>query len=208
MHILNELAGNSFMIFCGTCNNTLRTALLLRNLGFTAVPLHGQMSQNKRIAALTKFKAKNRSILISTDVASRSVCETSQICKELRARANVCKMFNCVFLCILFCRGLDIPHVDIVINFDIPTHSKDYIHRVGRTARAGRSGRSITFVTQYDVELYQRIEQLISKQLPLYPTEEEEVMLLQERVSEAHRIVKMVRNECLKHLTIDTYATT
>nr|XP_033330409.1 probable ATP-dependent RNA helicase DDX47 isoform X2 [Megalopta genalis] len=71
VHILNELAGNSFMIFCGTCNNTVRTALLLRNLGFTAVPLHGQMSQNKRIAALTKFKAKNRSILISTDVASR-----------------------------------------------------------------------------------------------------------------------------------------
>ncbi|KAI4502928.1 hypothetical protein M0802_001972 [Mischocyttarus mexicanus] len=162
VHILNELAGNSFMIFCATCNNTVRTALLLRNLGFTAVPLHGQMSQNKRIAALTKFKAKDRSILISTDVASR---------------------------------GLDIPHVDIVINFDIPTHSKDYIHRVGRTARAGRSGRSITFVTQYDVELYQRIEQLISKQLPLFETEEQEVMLLQERVAEAHRIVKLKLKE-------------
>ncbi|XP_018578257.2 probable ATP-dependent RNA helicase DDX47 [Anoplophora glabripennis] len=146
------------MIFCSTCNNTIRTALVLRNLGLTAVPLHGQMSQNKRLAALTKFKAKNRSILISTDVASR---------------------------------GLDIPHVDIVINFDIPTHSKDYIHRVGRTARAGRSGKAITFVTQYDVELYQRIEQLIDKQLPLYKTEEEEVMVLQERVAEAQRIAKM-----------------
>ncbi|KAI4457292.1 rna helicase [Holotrichia oblita] len=158
VHILNELAGNSFMIFCSTCNNTIRTALMLRNLGFTAVPLHGQMSQNKRLAALTKFKAKNRSILISTDVASR---------------------------------GLDIPHVDIVVNFDIPTHSKDYIHRVGRTARAGRSGRAITFVTQYDVELYQRIEELIGKKLPLYKTEEDEVMVLQERVAESQRIAKL-----------------
>ena len=77
VHILNELAGNSFMIFCGTCNNTVRTALLLRHLGFMAVPLHGQMSQNKRLAALTKFKAKNRSILISTDVASRFASDTN-----------------------------------------------------------------------------------------------------------------------------------
>ncbi len=40
-----------------------------------------------------------------------------------------------------------------------PSDSKDYIHRVGRTARAGRAGRAISVVTQYDVELYQRIEE-------------------------------------------------
>lgn len=45
MSILNELAGNSFIIFCSTCNNAQRLALLLRNLGITAIPLHGQMSQ-------------------------------------------------------------------------------------------------------------------------------------------------------------------
>ena len=58
-------------------------------------------------------------------------------------------------------RGLDIPHVDVVVNYDIPTDSKTYIHRVGRTARAGKSGKAITFVSQYDVELYQRIEHLV-----------------------------------------------
>ncbi len=93
-------------------------------------------------------------------------------------------------------RGLDIPHVDVVLNYDIPTHSKDYIHRVGRTARyvqirfvlvtnpicrAGRAGRAVTFVSQYDVELYQRIEHLLGKKLPLYPSVEEEVRVPQIR---------------------------
>ncbi len=90
---------------------------------------------------------------------------------------------------------MDIPHVDIVINYDIPTHSKDYIHRVGRTARAGRSGKSLTFVTQYDIELYQRIEFLIGKQLPQYATHEDEVMLLLERVNEADRQARIQMKE-------------
>ncbi|XP_033755876.1 probable ATP-dependent RNA helicase DDX47 [Pecten maximus] len=162
VYILNELAGNSFMVFCSTCANTQRVALMLRNLGMTAIPLHGQLSQAKRLGALNKFKSKTRSILIATDVASR---------------------------------GLDIPHVDVVINLDIPTHSKDYIHRVGRTARAGRSGKAITFVSQYDVELYQRIEHLIAKKLPLYPREDQEVMQLMERVTEAQRFARMELSE-------------
>lgn len=58
-------------------------------------------------------------------------------------------------------RGLDIPHVDLVLNFDMPQNSKDYVHRVGRTARAGQTGRAITIVTQYDIEVFQRIESLI-----------------------------------------------
>ena len=97
--------------------------------------------------------------------------------------------------CEIHCRGLDIPHVDVVINYDIPTHSKDYIHRVGRTARAGRSGKSVTFVTQYDIELYQRIEYLIGKQLPQYSTHEDEVMLLLERVNEADRQARIQMKE-------------
>ena len=86
------------------------------------------------------------------------------------------------------CRGLDLPSVDIVINYDVPTSSKDYIHRVGRTARAGRSGKSITIVTQYDVEMMQRVEAVIGKKMELWATDEEEVTLLRERVDEASRL--------------------
>ncbi|GAA5932019.1 RNA-dependent ATPase RRP3 [Sporobolomyces koalae] len=87
-------------------------------------------------------------------------------------------------------RGLDIPSVDLVVNYDIPTNSKDYIHRVGRTARAGRSGKSVTMVTQYDVELFQRIEGVIGKKMAEYPlgaSGKQEVLLLSERVGEAQR---------------------
>ena len=54
-------------------------------------------------------------------------------------------------------RGLDIPTVDLVVNYELPHQPANYVHRVGRTARAGRKGRSVSFVTQYDIELLQQV---------------------------------------------------
>jgi ATP-dependent RNA helicase DDX47/RRP3 len=177
-YILNEFSGQTGLVFVrtfscdtfkffdsnklrivnehiGTCAECQRVALLLRNLGFKAVCLHGKMTQPKRLAALQKFKSGSRNVLIATDVASR---------------------------------GLDIPSVDIVLNFSIPSNAKDYVHRVGRTARAGRSGRAISFVTQYDVEAYQKIEAHIEKKLQMYQLDKESVMVMLERVDEAQRM--------------------
>ena len=92
-YLINEYAGQSILVFGATCNNVQRLALMLRNLGFPAICLHGQMSQPKRLGALHKFTSGSRSVLICTDVAAR---------------------------------GLDIPSVDIVINFDLPGRAYVY----------------------------------------------------------------------------------
>ena len=163
-YLLNEFTGNTIIVFVNSCKNAQRLAVVLRILGFPAIPIYGQLTQPKRLGALNKFKAGERSILLATDVASR---------------------------------GLDIPSVDIVINFDLPTHSKDYIHRVGRTARAGRAGKAVTMVTQYDVEYYQRIEALLGKKLSEHIVPKEAIGILTERVQEAQRqaIMKIKESE-------------
>ncbi|EEQ84082.1 putative RNA helicase [Blastomyces dermatitidis] len=62
-------------------------------------------------------------------------------------------------------RGLDIPSVSLVINFDVPRNPDDYVHRVGRTARAGREGEAVTLVGQRDVQLVLAIEDRVGKKM-------------------------------------------
>lgn len=57
------------------------------------------------------------------------------------------------------------PMVQFVLNYDVPMNPKDYVHRVGRTARAGRGGQALTFVTQYDVKLVMAAEKYTNQKL-------------------------------------------
>jgi superfamily II DNA/RNA helicase len=59
-------------------------------------------------------------------------------------------------------RGLDIPHIAHVINYDLPQVAEDYIHRIGRTARAGASGHSLSFVAPSERHKWRAIEQLLN----------------------------------------------
>lgn len=108
---------------------------MLNEVGFENVALHGMISQQKRLAALAKFKSNVIKILIATDVASR---------------------------------GLDIPAVQLVLNHTLPQEPKEYIHRVGRTARAGRGGMAISIITPYEIPYLQNIEEHIKTKLNEY----------------------------------------
>lgn len=68
-------------------------------------------------------------------------------------------------------RGLDIPSVELVVNFDVPRNPDDYVHRVGRTARAGRNGEAVTLVGQRDVELILAIENRIGRKMEEFAEE-------------------------------------
>ena len=89
-------------------------------------------------------------------------------------------------------RGLDIPQVDVVLNFDLPKIAADYVHRVGRTARAGRSGRSLSFITPHDVELLHSIEEYTEVKLTA-STEvtEDDVLPLLNSVAKAMKLSSM-----------------
>jgi ATP-dependent RNA helicase DDX49/DBP8 len=92
-------------------------------------------------------------------------------------------------------RGLDIPEVALVINFDVPRDADDYIHRVGRTARAGRMGEAVTLIGQRDVQLVLAIEERVGKKLEEY--KEERVSLEGRVVRDALKVVSEKKREAM-----------
>ena len=80
-------------------------------------------------------------------------------------------------------RGLDIPDVSHVFNYDVPSHAEDYVHRIGRTGRAGKSGTAVTLATREDGKYLAAIEKLIGNPIP--GAKEEALAVPQEAAPEA-----------------------
>lgn len=88
-------------------------------------------------------------------------------------------------------RGLDIEDVAMVINWELPDEPEEYTHRVGRTARAGRSGFALSFVTEHDEERLNSIERRIGTQLEELPFSESDILESLNTVSTAKRLARM-----------------
>ncbi|PPR06584.1 hypothetical protein CVT24_001765 [Panaeolus cyanescens] len=113
-----------------------------------------------------------------------------------RERLNSLQLFRACVVPVLVstdvgARGLDIEEVAIVINWDLPMEAEEYTHRVGRTARAGRGGLAISFVTERDEEKVLRIEERIHTKLEEMEVPESEVLLKLNKVSTAKRMANM-----------------
>ncbi|MCO4322496.1 DEAD/DEAH box helicase [Aliidiomarina quisquiliarum] len=113
------------LVFVRTRQDTLTLASHLRDRGFAAAGLNGDMNQDQREATVNELKAGKVRILVATDVVAR---------------------------------GLDVPGVSHVINYDLPQEAESYVHRIGRTGRAGRSGESISFVRPREMHMLKRYE--------------------------------------------------
>ncbi|KAG5850874.1 hypothetical protein ANANG_G00087020 [Anguilla anguilla] len=139
---------------------------------------------------IQKFQDEHEdwSIMIFTNT-----CKNCQILTMMLQTtfSNLAKFKSSVFKILIAtdvaARGLDIPTVQVVINHNTPGLPKIYIHRVGRTARAGRHGVSITLVTQYDIHLVHSIEEQIQAKLKEYPAEESEVLKILTQVNVTRR---------------------
>jgi ATP-dependent RNA helicase RhlE len=127
-YILGPIRTRTILVFCSTKSSTKQLARELKHAGLDAEEIHSDLDQKSRESVLNKFKSREISILVATDILSR---------------------------------GIDVENIDMVVNYDVPHDAEDYIHRIGRTARAEASGVAITLINPKEQGKFGAIEALL-----------------------------------------------
>ncbi len=130
--LVRERELSQVIVFTNTKIGAGRLARLLERDGLNSAAIHGDKSQQERLATLEAFKKGEIVVLVATDVAAR---------------------------------GLDIAELPAVINYDLPYNAEDYVHRIGRTGRAGASGLALSLMTNDDERYLGDIEKLLGRKL-------------------------------------------
>ncbi|WP_323140216.1 DEAD/DEAH box helicase [Massilia phyllosphaerae] len=129
-HLIRSRGLKQVLVFSNTKIGASRLSRTLEQAGIKASAIHGDKTQQERIAALDAFKNGEIDVLVATDVAAR---------------------------------GLDITDLPCVINYDLPYNAEDYVHRIGRTGRAGATGDALSVYSDKDERLLADIEKLIKQ---------------------------------------------
>ena len=134
-------------------------------------------SKPERVIIFTSSKVKTKDLAISIIRAGFNA-KAMHSDLDQSERDNVMYLFRSGKIDILVAtdivaRGIDIDDIQLVINYDVPHDKEDYVHRIGRTARAGKNGRSITFVSEKDQQYFARIEKFLGKDVEKLPVPKE-----------------------------------
>jgi superfamily II DNA/RNA helicase len=131
-HLLRDAALDQALVFTSTKRAAEEISAVLREQGFAAAALHGDMTQFNRTRTLRQLRDGRTRVVVATDVAAR---------------------------------GIDVPNISHVINFDLPKQAEDYVHRIGRTGRAGREGIAVTLAGHGERHLIRAIERYTSQSI-------------------------------------------
>jgi ATP-dependent RNA helicase RhlB len=131
--LLREEAPESSLIFANTKAMCEELAYRLRENGYKAEYIIGDLPQKKRLRIIEDLKKGKTNLLVATDVAAR---------------------------------GLHVNDLDLVINYDLPEDAESYVHRIGRTARAGKKGRAISLACERFVFSLEPIQEFIGMKIP------------------------------------------
>lgn len=130
----------------------------------------------KQLSSVLIFSATKKAVKDMTGELQKLDLKADQIHsdREQDERREVLRAFKNRKIQILVAtdvlsRGIDVEDIDLVINYDVPQDPEDYIHRVGRTARAEQTGVAITFITQKDQHKFQRIERFLDIDIRKFP---------------------------------------
>lgn len=137
-HLIQHHQMRQVIVFCKTKNSAEHLSKDLIRYGIAAEAIHGDRTQQARLASLVAFKEGRIQALVATDVAAR---------------------------------GLDIEALPFVVNFELSPNAEDYVHRIGRTGRAGSEGVAITLVSPHEEKLLEHIRTLTQQALPLIAIE-------------------------------------
>ena len=92
--------------------------------------------------------------------------DLEQAQREEVLRSFISKRLPILVATDILSRGIDVDHIDLVINYDVPHDGEDYVHRIGRTARAETDGTAYTFISPREQNKFASIEQLLGKPVP------------------------------------------
>lgn len=150
--LINEYNPYLGIVFCNTKKRADYLHGVLRENGFDAALITGDLSQAKRKTIMKQFRQAKFQILVATDIVAR---------------------------------GIDVDGITHIFNYDLPDSLEYFVHRVGRTARAGEEGLAVTFISQRDRNNLMMIENGISKKLERYAYKEGQVVKLQKKKPKA-----------------------